>query len=823
MGMRGQQIRPFYLSDRLRQQLWKASEYGTTFLMAPTGYGKTTAVRQFAEQMPNARFHWFSAKWDDPASDFAVLCKVIARFAPDTAKELALTIQDGQLQVQRAAQLLREIHTPGEQEIYLVIDDMNHMLQDVPAQLLDALIAHGDAHMHLMLLGMPTPMQRLHFDRYAVLWVGAQEFLLQKSDIQALFQLEGGALTLEEADAIHEQTQGWPAAVSYYLANTLSGSTHTPRDVTHWLFAQVCFDTLEPEAQYMLMGLSQFEVVTQADVAAFVEGEEQQRRMFSLLGTVPLLRVNRGSLSYQIPAVLRELLQVRLDHSSFVIRRSVYVPCGRRFEQMGNLVEAIHCFYRVADYAAILSLNLRLLSYSRIGDVPFEKVAREIVEDCPATILQKYPIGLLRLAYMLYAAGDMAGYQLALKRGADFMRPQQEPELYGEWLMITMLQYLPDLPAMHKVLREAELYLRGPSRAISREEPFMFGTPSMWYAFYRTAGQGDLIADQLEAWALDYQRITGGRGAGAGMLYRAELASMRCQYEQSNAYLHMAMSQAEDGLQSTVVYGCAMLMARNAISRRDDEGVRAALRYIDDSSGLFAELQDTALHSAMIATVRVMILSMMREVGMENELTSAKLQVIRDESVLMQMTLHVRVIELMMTGEIDRAFGEMQAAMQRGSRLYNLVMVYVVSMASSIYYMYTGRQQEALAAIRQSLSIAQDDKLYALYVNHWDLLSILLRSPELQDFQLLIDRVAELAEAQRGGKPAEPEEQPQLPSTLSTREREVAVLAGRGMTNPEIAGELYITESTVKKHMQTIFAKMDIDRRSKLVALLKRK
>ena len=39
--------------------------------------------------------------------------------------------------------------------------------------------------------------------------------------------------------------------------------------------------------------------------------------------------------------------------------------------------------------------------------------------------------------------------------------------------------------------------------------------------------------------------------------------------------------------------------------------------------------------------------------------------------------------------------------------------------------------------------------------------------------------------------------------------------------NREIAGQLHISEETVKAHLKTIFQKLKIDRRSRLVELLK--
>ena len=56
---------------------------------------------------------------------------------------------------------------------------------------------------------------------------------------------------------------------------------------------------------------------------------------------------------------------------------------------------------------------------------------------------------------------------------------------------------------------------------------------------------------------------------------------------------------------------------------------------------------------------------------------------------------------------------------------------------------------------------------------------------------------------------------------LTEREQEVAALAAKGYRNHEIAKELFISENTVKHHLKIIFQKMNIDRRSKLVEMLR--
>lgn len=53
---------------------------------------------------------------------------------------------------------------------------------------------------------------------------------------------------------------------------------------------------------------------------------------------------------------------------------------------------------------------------------------------------------------------------------------------------------------------------------------------------------------------------------------------------------------------------------------------------------------------------------------------------------------------------------------------------------------------------------------------------------------------------------------------LTAREREVVALLAQGMTNKEIAAELFITTNTVKRHLKSIFEKLDVHTRSAAAA-----
>jgi DNA-binding NarL/FixJ family response regulator len=55
-------------------------------------------------------------------------------------------------------------------------------------------------------------------------------------------------------------------------------------------------------------------------------------------------------------------------------------------------------------------------------------------------------------------------------------------------------------------------------------------------------------------------------------------------------------------------------------------------------------------------------------------------------------------------------------------------------------------------------------------------------------------------------------------SSLSEREKEVLHLVSQGLSNKDIGGELYISESTVKNHLRNIMDKLHLQNRMQLIA-----
>ena len=74
-----------------------------------------------------------------------------------------------------------------------------------------------------------------------------------------------------------------------------------------------------------------------------------------------------------------------------------------------------------------------------------------------------------------------------------------------------------------------------------------------------------------------------------------------------------------------------------------------------------------------------------------------------------------------------------------------------------------------------------------------------------------------LTEMARASKPTKTDPEAEKIGTLTNREREVIALVGEGIKSKEIAGRLFISETTVRHHLTSIFDKLGVADRVELL------
>jgi LuxR family maltose regulon positive regulatory protein len=148
----------------------------------------------------------------------------------------------------------------------------------------------------------------------------------------------------------------------------------------------------------------------------------------------------------------------------------------------------------------------------------------------------------------------------------------------------------------------------------------------------------------------------------------------------------------------------------------------------------------------------------------------------------------------------------------------------------AIAYEALRTNDRAMGLLEESLSLAEPEGYIRLFIDLGPEMKSLLRkalelsiSPEytrrlLSAFESISTSPADAGRLLPTQPQIDTEALSEMVEPLSPRELEVLSLVADGLTNREIAGRLYIAESTVKSHLNTIYQKLDVKNRTQAVA-----
>lgn len=396
----------------------------------------------------------------------------------------------------------------------------------------------------------------------------------------------------------------------------------------------------------------------------------------------------------------------------------------------------------------------------------------------------------------------------------------------GEWYLLSAFREFPDIPRMKARYLEAAKLMSAPSELFNRREPYMFGTTSMWYLFYRTPGRMMETAEELRDMLEVYDPLTGDHGAGAYELYMGEALSVQGRFDESDIYAHRAAMLSEQRQNATVTYGAALLLGINAIYQSDMISLQKAIEYLETKALAYPFLQHTALNTQMAETVRTYLLGLMMEPDRSAAWARGSADVLGDLTFTNFMVKTNRITDLILKKEYKRAIASVEASLQLDSRLISLSTRNFMCVGLALCYLAMGSIPKAAEWLDQSLTLAAPDHNYTFLACFRKYLAALFLLPSIRkkhETAIAEIRALEIhyTKAEESRIFAMLEKYPDQMTGLSEREREVAALAAEGLRNKEIAQRLFISEETVKSHIRSIFNKTNIDRRSKLVDLLK--
>lgn len=815
-----------YFTDHLLDKLSRLTEVPLTVVEAPAGYGKTTAVyRGLTMAKENAR--WYTAVASMPDTSFSWFVRQIGEQDEAAAERLQSLGYLNRSNAEEAAVILSELRV--SEPLTLIFDNFQFAAANWQPHIFDALAKRPPDGLRTIFISQDFGRLRDVLLRLegSIGFIDAQDLRLTRAEIREYAGELGIEVTDKESADILKQTDGWTAAVALCLSNLgqdrRGGTSGTLNDVLREYF----WNRLTESEREVLLRLTCFDRLTAETVRRLLDPVLMEpEAVTQLLRRTPLVRYRETRGDYYPHEILTSFLKERLQDEEPAFRREVYGRSGAVFKEMGLTRSAVSCYYRAGDYEAILSCRLVCLITETFDGISYTQIAENVLTNCPDQVGMKYPLSLLRLCYALYAGCRFETFARQMERLKPLFEAAGDRQLMGEWYLMDALNSFPVLDEMGDKYRRAETYMSRPSEVFIKEEPFMFGCASMWYLFYNEAGLMLRTADKFEDVMAVYNRLTNDHAAGAAEIYRGECLSVQGRFEESDIQAYKAAFLSEQAGCATASYGAALLLGINAIYRSDMIGLQKAVDYLENKASSYSFLQGRMLNTYMIETVRGYLLGLMMETGRSALWTQGEADSLTDLTFTNFMIKTCRITDLLLKKEYKRAIASVEASLQLDERLITIATRNFMYCGLALAYMAIGRLIKASEYLDKSLGIVGQDRNYTFLACFRKYFQVLFLMPHIaakhaQTIREIKELDIRYTRADESHIFAVLDEVPELKETLTDRESEVARLAAEGLRNPEIAERLSISENTVKQHLKSAFRKMNIDRRSKLIEMLR--
>ena len=358
---------------RLTQELDKGLKYRLNLVVAPAGYGKTTAVAEWARQN-NLPVTWFSIDEcdNDPVRFWSYLLMALEQITPGIGNKAAVVLRSiGMPQVEKVISLLIDDILSLSQEFTLVLDDF-HLIEDpVIYDTFLFLLQYMPNFMHIILISRELPpfsvAQMMGKGMLKELLAPELRFTLE--EIGAFCRSRDLTLTCEEAIQLEVRTEGWAvglhlAALSMKDSRDILGTIHGLKGNSHYLsnylFDEVLKQWPNDEKTFLLKTsiLNRLNGLLCDAVTGQTGSEEMLERLAAKNAFITVL--DPEGYWYRYHHLFAEFLQSCWGRESRTQQNSLHRLAGEWYEKNGFLTEAVHHFIEGEGYSQAVLLIQKL-------------------------------------------------------------------------------------------------------------------------------------------------------------------------------------------------------------------------------------------------------------------------------------------------------------------------------------------------------------------------------------------------------------------------------------------------------------------------------
>lgn len=849
----------YYFSDKLKAGLNQISQYPLTVIEAPSGFGKTTAVREYLRnELAQATCEWYTCLGEPAPVAWTEICELFAGIDSEAAagmKNLKAPTLDALFYMKTYLKNLT-----CRQETYLIVDNYHLIHFDMHRELISVFSMHGNPNLHMIFITQQLDSrQQLCVHNNNIHALDASSFLFDRESISSLFRLEGIRLTDSELEHVFKSTGGWISAIRLQMINYKETGAFVRSAGIEHLVETTVWNRLTPVEKDFLLVVSVFDSFTAHQAVAMLDYEVLPGTVEAELKTSDFFRFLPDKRLFVIHSILLDYLRNQFYyHRSAAYQNRIFSKAGFACAAMGQYCAAAKFFYRIRDFEAIMSLPFTRQYLAAQKEECDEELFMTIIRECPEAVLRQHLSIMIVFAHYALLKGQYALYEKlytllrALSQRQPHLSHQELCRLTGELIFLESLGDFNDLSKMRAGYEAAREILGESPAIIENSMPWFSVFPTTFGMFWRESGKLDEMLNAIDELKPIYRQFSRGQGAGLGHLIRAEAMLMRGDDNEAEILCYKALYEARANRQHSICIYAELCLARIFMLRGDPENFSAAMHAIQryatehSSDAAIRRMADMCLSIiSLLLGVKDYVAPWLYDLECLRKLLYAPV-------IPFAEVLYFRLLL------IDKRYNELYAASQLALDTLRNPNAKIQYMLPQLYYLVflavarhnSGDDLEAGRYLQEALDIALPDQVYLPFADHKcmaDLLSglyirlsdadnppVSLHASLSGNPSVPLTRAARdiysregsslavllsLCERQAQGVSVIKKALLLNKSPLTPREREIALLAKTRLSAKEIAANLYISEATVKSTLRSAYSKLEIHSKSELAAV----
>lgn len=805
-----------YFPKQIKVAMESICDYPLTVVEAPMGYGKTTAVREYLRTF-KADELWVRVHDDLISGLWNGICNTLEEFDEKISLSLIeLGFPDDSVSLQESLKLIRKIKFP--EKTFLIIDDYHLINKPEVGNFIKFLTVNEIANLHIILIARFIELEKIEeLSLKGYLYhITKETFELTPVEIKKYYKLCGINLKDSDCEKLYILTEGWYTALYLLMLNYIKNESFEATRNIYKLIDNTIYLNFSDEIKGFLHAISLLDSFS-LELAIALSGNDNAERFLSeIISKNAFVKYEEKTKTYQVHHIFSKYLQYLFNRRDISDRRLLYQRMANYHMKNGNYVQAMENSYMAGDFENMLCALEEDKGHSIHNEQ--QEVFIRCFEECPKQLRQSHPIAMLIYAICLFSFNEMERFDQTCREFEELVQNNDKfdkdkiCELNGEFELLLSFTKYNNIQKMHQHINKAAMMLNQPAEFLDTKSSWTFGSPSVLYMFYREPGTVKDELKNLKEAIQVYKNLTNGHGTGCESIMESEYHFNRGDFESAEIFVNKAFYPANRNGQGDIVISAMFLQARIAITKGDYTSVLNGLKRMREKMtrkrwyGLMytIDLCEAFVYSGLKQYEKIPLWIK------EGDLDSGKLYF---PTRAFYNIVYGRV--LLIKGEYLRILGIAEELIMEASIFPNLLsMIYTyIYIAAANYKIH--RRSDALASIEQALHYAKEDQIYMPFVENCDYIT-----PSLEELyrkgvcREAISTILELYQSYHVAveqiiKDNFTETKPKL----TKREKEIALLAAKGLTNKEIGETLFISTNTVKMALKNIFSKLSINNR----------